>query len=219
MRRRAAAAATPPPSRRSGRCGWRLRADHPRSRRPIRRPGRPVRIEERSQRPGAWSRELRERADIVVLVSHCGKETDERTGPRGARDRRDRGRPLPLPASLRRVHLALGRASPSDAVERHDHRAGAPVGRRAGAARPALRAGTRNGRWQVDALSRRASSRSRSELPPDPAVAAVVDATGIPIAARYGEVVGQATADFCLPRQRSGRVQPGGRRDPRDASD
>ena len=137
---------------------------------------------------------LRSKADIVVLISHCGEHDGQSARHRGARHRRHRRRALALAPAVGRVRVAFG-GPEGRRGERHRHRAGPPVGRRAGPAGPAAcpRRAPARGMWIGTA---RASSRSPAPCPTDAAVAEVVDRFWKPLVPRYGDVVGTAAGDF-----------------------
>ena len=147
----------------------------------------------RSRRRGAWPRELRERADVVVAVSHAGRQTDERIAAEvpeidvivgGHSHSR-----LPSGELIwRSQSLAVDDVGGTVLVQAHQW--GGELGRL-----DLLFSRDAAGRWRV--------TRYRAELlpigadlPAEPAVAEVVDRYWRPLQARYGEVIGQAMADF-----------------------
>jgi 5'-nucleotidase / UDP-sugar diphosphatase len=134
-----------------------------------------------------------EKVDIVILLSHCGESADERI----ARD---------VPG----IDVIVGGHSHSrlplgDFVWRNDElrrddvngtvivqafQWGGDLGRC-----DLLFEKNAAGAWRVDRYRERLIPVTK-EFADDPAVAAVVDGFWKPIAAKYGEVVGTATADF-----------------------
>jgi len=137
--------------------------------------------------------EIRKEADIVVLISHCGQEVDEKLA-----------REVPgidvivgghshsrLPSGelvWRSEDLKSDDVNGTVIVQAHQW--GGELGRL-----DVLFEKGKDGAWKVDRYRARLIPVTAQDAP-DPAVAAVVDRYWQPIAARYGEVVGQAAADF-----------------------
>lgn len=136
---------------------------------------------------------LRAEADVVILLSHCGTDLDEKLAAQvpgidviigGHSHTR-------LPFGQMVWHSDDLRADTVDGtIIAQAHQWGGEVGR----LDLLFRKGT-DGRWHV------ARNRSRlvpvtAELPADPEVAAIVDTFWKPIAPKYGAVVGTAAADF-----------------------
>jgi len=137
--------------------------------------------------------ELRTRSDVVVLVSHAGKATDER-----------------IAATIPEIDVIIGGHShsrlPSGELIWHEqtlsadavggtvvvqaHQWGGELGRL-----DLLFAQDAQSRWHVTRYRARLIPVT-ADIPEDPAVAAVVARYWKPIAARYGEVLGQASGDF-----------------------
>jgi 5'-nucleotidase / UDP-sugar diphosphatase len=136
---------------------------------------------------------LRKQADIVVLLSHAGEDTDERLG-----------------AEVPGIDVIVGGHSHSrlpsgDFVWRGDdlktndvsgtvivqaYQWGGELGRL-----DLLFLKDAKGAWHVDRYRARLLPVG-ADIPPDPATAAVVDQFWRPIAPRYGEVIGQAAGEF-----------------------
>jgi 2',3'-cyclic-nucleotide 2'-phosphodiesterase (5'-nucleotidase family) len=152
-----------------------------------------LRVEDEISAARRVARELRTRADVVIAVSHSGKEMDER-----------------IAAAVPEIDVIVGGHSHSrlpsgelvwrsqslavddvgGAVIVQAHQWAGELGRL-----DLLFSREQGGRWHV--------SRYRAELipvsadlPDDPAVAEVVARYWDPLRARYGEVIGQAAADF-----------------------
>ena len=139
------------------------------------------------------ARELRTRADVVVAVSHAGKAMDEK-----------------IAAAVPEIDVIVGGHShsrlPSGELVWHAqtlavddvggtvivqaHQYGGELGRL-----DLLFDKDAAGRWRV-ARYRAELIPVTSDIPEDPAVAAVVARFWQPIAARYGEVLGHAADDF-----------------------
>ena len=137
--------------------------------------------------------ELRSKADIIVLISHCGQEVDRR-----------------LASTVPDIDVIVGGHSHSrfpsgefnwrsedlmaDAVNGtvivQAHQWGGELGRC-----DLLFKKDSAGTWHVNRYRARLLPITVS-VPPDPTVTAVVDRYWNPIAPRYAEVIGQATGDF-----------------------
>jgi 5'-nucleotidase / UDP-sugar diphosphatase len=137
--------------------------------------------------------ELRAKADVVILISHAGKDLDVKMGNQ-----------IPgidvIVGGHSHTRMALGDLIPrSSELKRSDvngtvivqaHQWGGEIGRL-----DLLFVKDEQGAWHV------AQYRSRlipitSEIPDDPGLAALVDKYWKPIEARYGEVIGQAADEF-----------------------
>lgn len=136
---------------------------------------------------------LRKKADVVVLLSHCGKALDRK-----------------LADEVPGIDVIVGGHShtrmPTGAFAWHGDdlkvddvtgtiivqafQWGGELGRL-----DLLFARDRKGVWRVDRYRSRLLPITK-EMPADPAVAGVVDRFWQPIASRYGQVVGKATVDF-----------------------
>jgi 5'-nucleotidase len=141
----------------------------------------------------AVSRALRERgADLVVLISHCGLETDRR-----------------LAADVPELDVIVGGHSHSrlPAGEYFRPFQASPLDSNGTIVVQAHQWGGELGRLDLDVERAAAGRREIVEhearllpvdgtLAPDAAVAAVVDSFWAPIAAKHREVLGEATADF-----------------------
>jgi 2',3'-cyclic-nucleotide 2'-phosphodiesterase (5'-nucleotidase family) len=139
------------------------------------------------------ARELRARADIVIAVSHAGRLTDER-----------------IAAEVPEIDVIVGGHSHSrlpsgELVWRSQSLAVDDVGGTVlvQAHQWAGELGRLDLLFSKDAAGRWRVSRYRAELipvtsdlPDDPAVAEVVERYWRPLAARYGEVIGEAASDF-----------------------
>ena len=141
----------------------------------------------------AWVPKLRAQADVVILLSHCGMDVDEK-----------------IAADVPGVDVIIGAHSHSriptgELVWRSEdlradgvggtivvqaHQWGGELGR----LDLLIRKGA-GGTWQVDRYRSRLLPITAG-MPEDPAVAAIVDKFWKPIAGRYGAVVGTASADF-----------------------
>ncbi len=139
-------------------------------------------------------------ADLVVLISHCGLETDrELAGSAPELDVIVGGHSHSrLPAG---EYFRPFQASPADSLGTivvQAHHWGAELGRLdLDLARDAA------GRWRV-ARHQAALLPVTGALAPDAAVAALVDSFWRPIAAKHEEVLGEATADFGSVRRPDG---------------
>jgi 5'-nucleotidase/UDP-sugar diphosphatase len=139
-------------------------------------------------------------ADLVVLISHCGVETDrELAGIAPAIDVIVGGHSHSrLPAG---EYFAPFAASPADSdgtIIVQAHQWGGELGRLdLDLARDAA------GRWRV-ADHHAALLRVTPATAPDPRVAATVDSFWAPIAAKHGELLGRATDDFSSRRRPDG---------------
>jgi 5'-nucleotidase len=139
-------------------------------------------------------------ADLVVLISHCGLETDRKlAGLAPALDvivGGDSHSRLPEGEYFRPFA-----ASPSDSdgtIILQAHQWGGELGRLdLDLSRDA------EGRWHV-AEHHAGLLPVTSALAPDPRVAATVDSFWAPIAAKHGEVLGEATDDFSSSRRTDG---------------
>jgi 5'-nucleotidase / UDP-sugar diphosphatase len=139
------------------------------------------------------ARELRTRADIVIAVSHAGKQMDEQIAAAvpeidvivgGHSHSR-----LPSGELIWRAQsLAVDDVGGTVIVQAHQW--GGELGRL-----DLLFDKDAAGRWHV-ARYRAELLPVTSDIPEDPQVAAVVSRYWQPVAARYGEVIGQASADF-----------------------
>ena len=139
------------------------------------------------------ARELRAQADIVVAISHAGRRMDERIGAAvpeidvlvgGHSHSR-------LPSgelAWRGEELSVDDVGGTVIVQAHQW--GGELGRL-----DLLFARKSDGRWRVTRY-RASLMPVTADIPEDPAVAAVVERFWRPIAPRYGEVIGQAQADF-----------------------
>jgi 5'-nucleotidase len=136
---------------------------------------------------------LRGQADIILLISHAGEETDER-----------------LAAEVPEIDVIVGGHShtrlPSGELVWHSqdlkassvngtvivqaHQWGGELGRL-----DLLFAKDATGAWRVDRYRARLIPVT-ADIPEDPGVAAVVDQFWKPIAPRYAEVIGQAGGEF-----------------------
>jgi 5'-nucleotidase / UDP-sugar diphosphatase len=137
--------------------------------------------------------ELRGKADIILLISHCGQDVDEELA---------RGVPgidvivgghshSRLPSGeivWRSEDLKADEVNGTVIVQAHQW--GGELGRL-----DLLFEKGADGAWKVDRYRARLIPVTKA-IPPDPTVAAVVDRYWQPIAGRYGEVVGSAAADF-----------------------
>ncbi|MDO8836960.1 MAG: 5'-nucleotidase C-terminal domain-containing protein, partial [Vicinamibacterales bacterium] len=152
-----------------------------------------VTIADEMQTARALVPKLRAEADIVILLSHCGVNVDEK-----------------LAAEVPGIDVILGghshtrmpvgqfvwhsedlhADSVNGTVIAQAHQWGGELGRLD------LRLGRNaNGHWRVVRYRSRLLPIT-ADMPDDPAVAAVVDKYWKPIAARYGTVIGTAAADF-----------------------
>ena len=134
-----------------------------------------------------------EKADIVVLISHCGESVD-----------RELARRVPgidvIVGGHSHTRLPQGEIVPwSDALRPDEVNGtvivqtgewGVELGRL-----DLLLAKNAAGRWRVDRYEERLIPVT-SATPDDPAVAAVLDSLWAPIASKYDEVLATATADF-----------------------
>jgi 2',3'-cyclic-nucleotide 2'-phosphodiesterase (5'-nucleotidase family) len=139
------------------------------------------------------ARELRTRADVVIAVSHAGKATDERIAVEvpeidvivgGHSHSR-------LPSGelvWRSQSLAVDDVGGTVLVQAHQW--AGELGRL-----DLLFTREPGGRWHVSRY-RAALLPISADLPEDPAVAEAVARYWQPVAARYGEVIGQAMGDF-----------------------
>jgi 5'-nucleotidase len=137
---------------------------------------------------------LRPQVDLLILISHAGEGVDERIAKEiptidvivgGHSHTR-------LPSGQvvwRREDLQATNVNRTIIVQAHQW--GGELGR----LDLWLRRGA-NGRWQVERDYRARLLLITAEIPPDPAVSAVVERYWKPIAARYAEVVGTASGDF-----------------------
>ncbi len=136
---------------------------------------------------------LKPQADILIAISHCGDKVDQR-----------------IAKSIPEIDVIIGghshsrlpsgkfvwRGGESKAHEIggtilvQNHQWGGELGRL-----DLLFTKDDMGRWYVERYHARLIPVTR-ELPPDPAVAAVVDRFWKPLAGRYGEVIGHAAGDF-----------------------
>lgn len=136
---------------------------------------------------------LRGRADIIILISHSGEETDQR-----------------LAAEVPEIDVIVGGHShtriPSGELVWHSqdlmassvngtvivqaHQWGGELGRL-----DLLFAKDRTGVWHIDRYRARLIPVT-SDIPADPGVAAVVDQFWKPIATHYAEMIGQASGEF-----------------------
>ncbi len=141
----------------------------------------------------ATAAQLRKQADVVIAVSHCGQRLDEK-----------------IAAAVPDIDVIVGGHSHSrlpsgdlvwrsqtlsvddvgGAVVVQAHQWGGELGRL-----DLLLARDRQGRWRVVRYQARLIPIS-ADVPEDPATAAIVERYWRPIAARYGEVLGQAAGDF-----------------------
>ncbi len=139
------------------------------------------------------ARELRQQADVVVLVSHCGRQADEALAAQAPDvdvivDGHSHSR-LPSGELIWRAQsLSVDDVGGTVIVQAHQW--GGEIGRL-----DLLFARDESGRWRVSRY-RASLLPVTADIPPDPEVAAVVDRFWQPIAARYGRVLGQAAADF-----------------------
>jgi 5'-nucleotidase len=137
--------------------------------------------------------EIRPKCDIVILISHCGREVDER-----------------LAAEVPGIDVIVGGHSHSrlpsgefiwrsEDLKADDvngtiivqaHQWGGELGRL-----DLLFEKDPQGVWKIDRYRARLLPVTAA-VAPDPAVTAVVDGYWSPIAARYGEVLGTADGDF-----------------------
>jgi 5'-nucleotidase / UDP-sugar diphosphatase len=137
--------------------------------------------------------ELRKKSDIVILISHCGQDVDEQ-----------------LAREVAGIDVIVGGHSHSrlpsgEIVWRSEdlksddvngtvivqaHQWGGELGRL-----DLLFEKGKDGAWKVDRYRARLIPVTK-DLASDPAVEAVIDRYWQPIAARFGEVIGQAAGDF-----------------------
>ncbi len=139
------------------------------------------------------AQELRARADVVIAVSHAGKEMDERVAAAvpeiavivgGHTHSR-------LPSGelvWRSQSLAVDDVGGTVVVQAHQW--AGELGRL-----DLLFSREPGGRWHVSRYHAQLLPVT-ADLPEDPTVAEVVERYWRPLAARYGEVIGQALADF-----------------------
>ncbi len=152
-----------------------------------------LRVENELQAARRLARELRERADVVIAVSHAGRKKDERIAAEvpeidvivgGHSHSR-----LPSGELIwRSQSLAVDDVGGTVLVQAHQW--AGELGRL-----DLLFSRSGSGRWRVSRY-RAELLPIGSDLPEDPAVAEVVDRYWRPLQARYGEVIGQAMADF-----------------------
>ncbi|KJS33183.1 MAG: hypothetical protein VR64_02895 [Desulfatitalea sp. BRH_c12] len=142
---------------------------------------------------GRMATELRAQADLVILLSHCGDEIDQRIASRvedidvivgGHSHSR-------LPTGKFVWHSAELKADDvNGTIIVQNHQWGGELGRL-----DMLFVRDEVGAWRVDRY-RAQLLPITAAIPEDSAVAAVVAHFWQPIAPRYGEVIGQAEADF-----------------------
>jgi 2',3'-cyclic-nucleotide 2'-phosphodiesterase (5'-nucleotidase family) len=135
----------------------------------------------------------REKADIIVLISHCGEEMDKRLASEvpgidvivggHSHSRLPSGEFIP-----RTEALVADQVNGTIIVQAYQW--GGELGRC-----DLLFKKDQTGAWHVERYRARLIPVTAA-MEPDPAVAAVVDRYGKPIAARYGEVIGEAAGDF-----------------------
>jgi len=136
---------------------------------------------------------LRPNADIIIAISHCGDEMDWQIAKEvpgvdviiggHSHSRLPLGRDVPHPVDLKSPEVG-------ETTVVQAHQWGGELGRL-----DLLFSRNARGAWYVKDHRARLISVT-PDIPEDKTVAAVVERYWKPIAARYGEIIGQAAADF-----------------------
>lgn len=137
---------------------------------------------------------LKREADIVVLISHAGEEVDKRIGEAvpavdviiggHSHTRIPAGEFVPHSGALKSNQV-------NDTIIVQAYQWGGELGRL-----DLSFDKDEKGVWHIDRQSKASLIEITSDIPEDESVAAVVARYWKPIAARYGEIIGQAAADF-----------------------